>query len=230
MALPAAPAPAIVISDRAEILSDNLERVVQRSQHDDRRAVLVVVEHGDVEQFPQAGLDLEAPWRRNVLEVDPREDRRDAPDDLDDLIGVLGVQTDGESVDVGEPLEQCGLTLHHGQRSQRSQVAEPEHRRAVGDHGNGVPLDGEPTRVLGVLGNRQAHASHAGRVDQRKVVAVADRDLRADLELATEVDEEGPVAHVADRHALDGPQRLGELVGVCAVDVAAQVTSTRIRS
>ncbi len=141
-------------------------------------------------------------------------------------IGVLRIQADGERVDVGEPLEQCGLAFHDRQCRQRSQVAEPEHSGAIGDDGDGVALDRQPTRVLGVLGNGQAHASNAGGIDQGEIVAITDWHLRANLELATEVHEEGAVADVADRHALDRPQRLSELVRMrcrrrCARDVDA---------
>ena len=60
-----------------EPLADDLQRVDQRGGDHDRGAVLVVVEHRDVEPFGQAALDLEAAWRRDVLEVDTAEDRSD---------------------------------------------------------------------------------------------------------------------------------------------------------
>ena len=41
-------------------LADDLQRVHEGGEDDDRGAVLVVVEDGDVELFPQARLDLEA--------------------------------------------------------------------------------------------------------------------------------------------------------------------------
>jgi len=45
--------------------------VAQRRQHHDRGAVLVVVEDRDGQPLPQPGLDLEAPRRADVLQVDP---------------------------------------------------------------------------------------------------------------------------------------------------------------
>ena len=56
-----------------EPLADDAQRVAQRRQRDDRRAVLVVVEDRDVELGAQPRLDLEAARRRDVLEVDARE-------------------------------------------------------------------------------------------------------------------------------------------------------------
>ena len=94
--------------------------------------------------------------RGDVLEVDPAEPGRDHLDGPHDLVGVLGGQADRPGVDVGEPLEQRGLALHHRQRGAGADVAQPEDRRAVGDHGDGVALDGEPADVLGVVRQRQA--------------------------------------------------------------------------
>ena len=77
MALPAAPAPDSTMRTSASVLSTTRRALVRAAEHDDRRAVLVVVEHRDVEQLAQPALDLEAPRRGDVLEVDAAEDRRD---------------------------------------------------------------------------------------------------------------------------------------------------------
>ncbi len=89
----------------------------------------------------QALLDLEAARRRDVLEVDPAERRRDQLDRAHDLIGVRRVEADREGVDVGELLEQAALALHHRHRRERPDVAEPEHGGAVGDDRDRVALD-----------------------------------------------------------------------------------------
>ena len=117
------------------------QRVGERGGDDDRRTVLVVVEDRDVQALPEPALDLEAARRRDVLQVDAAEAGRDHLDGAHDLVGVLAGQADRPGVDVGEPLEQRGLALHHRQRRTRSDVAEPQHRRAVGDHRDRVALD-----------------------------------------------------------------------------------------
>ena len=81
-------------------LADDLERVDEGGERDDRGAVLVVVEDGDVELLAQAALDLEAARRGDVLEVDPAEDGRDRRDGADDLVDVLRRQADRPRVDV----------------------------------------------------------------------------------------------------------------------------------
>ena len=112
--------------------------VLQRGEHHDRGAVLVVVEDRDVEALLEPLLDLEAPRRRDVLEVDAAEARRQPDHGLDDLVDVGGVQADRDGVDPAELLEQHGLALHHRHRGPRADVAEAQHGGAVGDHGDGV--------------------------------------------------------------------------------------------
>src|SRR5699024_2447902 len=50
-----------------QVLLDHFERVLQCGQCDDRSAMLIIVEHGDVQLLPQAGFDLKAPGRGDVL-------------------------------------------------------------------------------------------------------------------------------------------------------------------
>ena len=118
--------------DEADVLDplvDDPQRVAQGRQHDDRGAVLVVVEHRDVESLAQPRLDLEAARRRDVLEVDAGEAGGDRGDRLDDLVDVLGVEAHRPGVDVGEALEQRRLALHDRQRGVRTDVAEARARR-----------------------------------------------------------------------------------------------------
>ena len=210
--------------DVGQRLPDDAQRVRQGGEHDDRGPVLVVVEDGDVEHLPQPRLDLEASRRGDVLEVDPPVDRRQGARDRDDLVRVLRVQADRPGVDAREPLEQRGLALHHRQRSGRSDVAEAQHRGPVGQDGDRVALDRQAAGVLGVAGDRLADPGDAGRVGAGQVVTVAQLHLRGDLELAAEVHEEGPVAHLPDDEPVELRDRLGDALDVLGVrGVAADV-------
>jgi len=135
------PDPADHDPDVLRFLADHPQRVGQRGQHDDGGAVLVVVEHRDVEQIPQPPLDLEAPRRRDVLQIDPPVLRGNASHDLHDQVDVLGSQHHRPGVHPAELLEQCCLALHHRQRRRGADVAETQHRGAVGDHRDGVAFD-----------------------------------------------------------------------------------------
>ena len=204
-----------------DLLADDLEGVDQGRHHHDGRAVLVVVEDGDVELLLQALLDLEAPRSRDVLQVDAAEGRRQVLDGLDDLVRVLGVEADRERVHVGELLEERRLALHDGHRRPRPDVPEPEHGRAVGDDGDGVALDGQVEGPLGVVGYRPADAGDARRVDHREVVAGTDLELGADLDLTPKVHQERPVRDVDNldlRQIFDDLDDLLAVLGVAGVD------------
>src|SRR5699024_2291289 len=174
----------------------------------------VVVEHRHVQLFAQPVLDLEAARGGDVLEVDAGEHRGDDLHRPNDLVHVLGVQADRERVDPGEPLEQGRFALHHRQCGGSADVAEPEHRRPVGDHSDRVALDGQPDGVLRVRGELLTDPAHTRGVDQGEVVAVPDLHLRLDLDLAAEVGEEGAVRDTTDHHSGDGAQRVHDLLGL----------------
>ena len=80
---------------------------------------------------------------RDVLEVDATETRSDVLDDADDLVDVARGKADRKRLDAGQELEENRLALHHRQRGLRADIAESEHRRAVGDDRDQVALGGE---------------------------------------------------------------------------------------
>ena len=188
-----------------ELLADDAERVDQRGEDDDRRAVLVVVEDRDVERLAESALDLEAARSRDVLEVDPAEHGGDRHHRAHDLVDVLRRQADRPRVDTAELLEQDGLALHHRQRSFGADVAEPEHGRAVADDGDGVLLDRQRPDLRGIRGDRGRDTCDAGRVGDREVVARLERRSRRHLELAAEVGEERAVGDVLDLDSIHLP-------------------------
>ena len=107
-----------------DLAPGQVERVEQARSGDDRGAVLVVMEHRDIEQFAQPLLDDEALGRLDVLEVDAAPAFAEQLHAIDDLVGVLGVHLEVDGIDVGKALEQDRLALHHGLRRERAAVAE----------------------------------------------------------------------------------------------------------
>ena len=198
-------------------LLDDAQGVEQRREHDDRRAVLVVVKDRDIELGAQAPLDLEAARRRDVLQVDAAERRGRRLDERHDLIDVLGVEAQRERVDAGELLEQHRLALHHRHRRLRADVAKPEHRGAVGDDRDRVALDRQRPRLGRILVNRHRHTRHPGRVGHREIVAGLDRDFRVDLDLAALVHQERAVRDAVDTDALQLAHRPHDRLGVSGI-------------
>ena len=186
--------------------------------------MLVVVEDGDVELGAQALFDLEAARRGDVLQVDAAVRRGDRLDDRDDLFGVLGIQDDRPRVDATELLEQDGLSFHDGQGGLGADVAQAEHRGAVGDDRDRVGLHGQQVGLLGHVVDGGAHASHAGRVGAREVVTVTQRHLGVDLHLAADVAHEGLVGDGIGGHAGQRSDGVAHLAAVLRIaHVARQV-------
>ena len=62
-------------SGRFQIAAGEIERIDERRRRDDRGAVLVVMEHGDIHELAQPFLDDKAVGRLDVLEIDAAEGR-----------------------------------------------------------------------------------------------------------------------------------------------------------
>src|SRR5262245_19526657 len=122
VAMPEAPTPENT-TEMSPIFFLTTRSAQERSQHDHRRTMLIVVKDRDIEHLAETLLDLEAARRPDVFEVDAAEGRRDRPDDAHDLVHVLGGQADREGVDTGERLEQERLAFHDGQGGPGADVA-----------------------------------------------------------------------------------------------------------
>ena len=160
--------------DLLDLLADQGQAVEDRRADHDRRAVLVVVEHRDVHALAQLGFDVEALGRLDVLQVDAAESGFHRGDHVDQLVRVALGELDVEDVDAGEFLEQAGLALHHRLGRQRADVAEAEHRRAVGHHADQVAAGSQFRRRGGIGDDGIAGRSHARRVSQRQIALVGE--------------------------------------------------------
>ena len=168
----------------ADVLADDLQAVEQRRRRDDRRAVLVIVEDGNVQAVTQLLLDVEALRRLDVFQVDPSQRRLQRGDDVDQLVRIALGQFDIEHIHAGKFFEQAALAFHHGLAGQRADVAQTQHRSAVGDHADQVAARRVLRRQRRVLLDRGTRIRHARRIRQRKITLIDQRLGRANLDLA----------------------------------------------
>jgi len=124
--------------------------------------MLVVMEDGNLHLLAKRRLDDEALRRLDVLEVDPPERGLEGEDDVDELLRILLGDLDVEHVDVGELLEEDPLALHDRLARQRSDVAQPKHRRTVRHHGHQVALRRVLVRRVRPLLDLEARLGHSG--------------------------------------------------------------------
>jgi hypothetical protein len=182
--------------DHLEILQplpDHFGGAVESRKRHDCGAVLIVVEHGDVQLVLEASLDLEADRCRDVLQVDATEAGRDRLAHRDQFLDAGRAHANGIGVNVGELFEQHRLALHHGQGRLWTEVAEAEDRGAVGQHRHRVGLDRVIPHQLALLSYRGTDPTDPGCVGHRKIVTSEHRKLRRHLDLASPVPIEDPV-------------------------------------
>ena len=83
-------------------------------QRDDGRAVLVIVEYGDIQQLFEFVFNDKTFRGLDILKVDAPKGVAEIPDAVDEGFGVFGVHLNINPVDVSEAFEQNGFALHHG--------------------------------------------------------------------------------------------------------------------
>ena len=160
------------------------QSVDEGSGDHDGGAVLVVVEHGDVQLPLQGLLDLEALGALDVLQIDAAKGGRNGLAGSNDAGSVVGVDADGEGVHAAKLLEQHGLALHDRQTGLRADIAQTQHGGAVGDNGHHVALEGVLIHILGVFLDLAAGLGHTGGVGGGQVVTGGDLHLAHDAHLS----------------------------------------------
>ena len=125
--------------------------------------------HGNVEFGLETLFDFKAFGCLDVLEIDTAKGRRDGLDGLDEPLGVFLVDLYIEGVHARVNLEQEALALHDGFAADSTDVAESEHRCAVGDDGYEVALIGIAIGILRILLDFETGLGHTRRIGQREV-------------------------------------------------------------
>ena len=145
--------------------------------------MLIVVEHGNVQCFDEPLLDLEAPGRRNILQIDTAEARCYQLHRPHDLLRVLGVQADGVGIYAAEALKETRLPLHHRQGRLRADIPQTQHRRSVGNDGHSISLARISVYLLPILCDLQARLRYPRRIRQRQIMLGLDVHLQRHRQL-----------------------------------------------
>ena len=105
--------------DVCHLAARQMQRIDHAGGRDDRRAVLVVMEDGNVHQLAQPLFDHEAIGRLDVFQIDAAEAGSQIAHAIDEGVDIRGVDFDIDRVDIGEALEENGLAFHHGLGGER---------------------------------------------------------------------------------------------------------------
>ncbi len=158
--------------DFGEILADQMQAIEYGSTDDDRRAMLIIMEYGDLHPLAQFAFDVEAFRRFDIFEVDAAESRLKGSDGVDQFVWITFVDFDVEDVDVGEFLEQHALAFHHRLGSERANGSQAEDGRTVGDDADQIGAGGQRTGLARIGNDFLAGKSNTGRVRHRQIVLV----------------------------------------------------------
>jgi hypothetical protein len=153
-------------------LAGDLERIQDGGRGNDRRAVLVVVKDRNRHPLLQSGFDVEALRRLDVFQIDAAEGGLHGGDHVDQPIRVILGKLDVKDIDAGKLLEQASLAFHDRLGGQRSDVAEPEHRRAVGNHADQVGARGVEADRTRIVDDRMAGMGDTRRIGERQIELV----------------------------------------------------------
>ena len=171
-------------ADVLHLLAHHPQGVDEGGGDDDGRAVLVIVEDGDVQLTLQGLFDLKALGALDVLQIDAAKGGRNGLAGRDDAGRVVGVDADGEGIHAAELLEEHSLSLHDRQARLGADVTQTQHGGAVGDDRHHIALEGILVDVVGVFPDLAAGFSDTGRVSCCQLVAVLDLHLAHDAHLA----------------------------------------------
>ena len=105
--------------------------------------MLIIMEYRDLHALSQHALDHEALGRLDVLEIDGAEGRFERGDYFHQPFRIVLSNLDVEHVNACELLEQCRLAFHDGLARQRTDGAETEHGRAIGDDADQIAASGK---------------------------------------------------------------------------------------
>src|SRR5215831_16314974 len=117
-----------------------MKGVDQTGRSDDRRPVLIVVKHRNIEQLTQPLLNDEALGRLDVFEVDAAKSRVQKAHAVDELVDIARVDFEIDRVDVRKALEQRAFAFHHRLGGERAEITQSQDRSAVRDHRNKIAL------------------------------------------------------------------------------------------
>src|SRR5215208_763668 len=177
----------------------------------------VVVHHGLGQPLYEAGLYLEALRRRDVLEVDAAEGRRDSHHRFDEGVHVPSIDQYGHRGDAGELVVEDGLAFHHRHRGHGPDVSQTQDARPVSADGNATTDHGQLARQRGVLDDGLARPRHPRGVHVAHVLHRPDRVGGLDYELPALVFEERSVARPQDLDAVQFAQHPDDPLGPLAV-------------
>ena len=146
--------------------------------------MLIVVEYRDIADFFESAFDFKASWRGNILQIHAAEASGYQGDGVYNGIHVVGAYAERNCVHVAEFLEEGAFALHNGHARLRTDIAQTQHRRAVGYYRDKVGTAREVIAFVYILLNFKAGLCHSRRIGEREILARLHGTARHDFYFA----------------------------------------------
>ena len=99
--------------DFLDVTLSDIKTVDKTCGGDDSRAMLVVMEYGDIHNFAETLLDHKAIRRTDIFQINAAERWAEETHAIDKLFDILGIDFKIDAIDIGKAFEQNRLAFHH---------------------------------------------------------------------------------------------------------------------
>ena len=146
--------------------------------------MLIVMEDRNLHALTQLLLDVEAFRCFDVFKIDAAEGGLQRSNMLNQFVRIGLIHLDIEAIDTGEFFEQYGFAFHHRLGGERPDIAQTQHRRAVGDYADQIATRGHVVRLSRVAHDLFTSERDARRIRQRQITLVGHGFRRGNFKLA----------------------------------------------
>ena len=132
----------------------------------------------------ELSFDFKAAGSRDVLQINAAKGSGNQGYCADELIHILGLDTERESIHITERFEKDALALHDRHAGFRTDIAQSQNSRTICNDCAHVVPSGQIIGLVYILLDLQAGLGHAGCICQRQVFLVLDRNAGDHFNLA----------------------------------------------
>ena len=99
--------------DVLDLFAHQGETIGDRGGDDNRRAMLIIVEDGNIKTLAQGLFNHEAIGRFDIFQINRAKGRRDGRDNLDQFVRIVFIDLDIEDIDASKLFKENRFTFHH---------------------------------------------------------------------------------------------------------------------
>ena len=154
------------------VFAHNGQAIDQCRANHDGSPMLIIMKDRDLHPLAQLALDIKTIRRLDVFQIHTTEGRLKGGNNIDQTIQVGLVDLEIKDIDASELLKENALSFHDRLGRQWANIAQAQHRSAVGDHSHQIAARCVAECIGGIFDNFFAGRRHAGRIRQCKIALI----------------------------------------------------------